>query len=86
MIRRELEIWMRVNHANVVPFLGITYGFGREGNASLVSLWMANGTLDTFLENYDDCLTDAHRLRLVCCGSVLLLVQDSDPRMFFGVT
>ena len=86
MIRRELGIWKRVNHPNIVPFLGITYGFGREGNTSLVLLWMANGTLHTFLENYDDRLTDAHRLQLVCCDSVLVLVQDSDLCVFFAVT
>ena len=70
MIRRELGIWKRVKHPNIVPFLGITYGFGMEGNASLVSLWIPNGTLLTFLENYDDHITDAHRLQLVCCGCV----------------
>ena len=70
MIRREIGIWRRLSHPNIVPLLGITYGFGKEGNVSLVSLWMTNGTLHTFLENYDDHLTDAHRLQLVCCGSV----------------
>ena len=71
MIRREIGIWARVNHPNIVPFLGIAHGFGREGNASLVSLWMPNGTLHTFLENYDDRITDAHRLQWVSCVSVL---------------
>ena len=65
-----MGLWRRVNHPNIVPFLGITYGFGSERNASLVSLWMPNGTLHTFLENYDLYLTDAHRLQLVCYGCV----------------
>lgn len=75
MIRREMGIWKRVNHPNIVPFLGITYGFGREGRASLVSLWMANGTLRAFLVDYDDYLTDVYRLQLVCCGGTLPYVR-----------
>lgn len=72
MIRREIGIWKRLNHPNIVPFLGIAYGFGREGNASLVSLWMPNGNLHTVVEKYNDELTDAHRLQLVCYGSGIL--------------
>ena len=68
MIRREMGIWKRVNHPNIVPFLGTTYGFGKEGNTSLVSLWMTNGTLQALLENYNNHLTDTHRLQLVRCG------------------
>ena len=70
MIRREMGIWKRVNHPNIVPFLGTTYGFGREGNVSLVSLWMTNGALHTLLVNYNDHLTDIHRLQLVRCDRV----------------
>ena len=65
MIRRELGIWRRLEHPNIVPFLGIVYGFRRQGHASLVSLWMASGTLQDFLEEHDDRLTITHRLRLV---------------------
>ena len=70
MIMREVGIWKSVNHPNVVPFLGVTYGFGKEGYASLVSLWMVNGTLHNFLENHNDHLTDVYRLQLVCCDGV----------------
>ncbi|KAF8123322.1 kinase-like domain-containing protein [Boletus edulis] len=65
MIRRELGIWRRLEHQNIVPFLGIAYGFGGQGHASLVSMWMANGSLQSFLAEYDDRLTIAHRLRLL---------------------
>ena len=64
MIRRELGIWSRLSHRNIVPFLGITHGFGKQGSASLVSMWMPHGTLHTFLEAYDDRLAVAHRLQL----------------------
>ena len=65
MIRRELGIWRRLEHPNIVPFLGIAYGFGRQGQASLVSLWMANGSLQSFLGKHDEELTIARRLQLV---------------------
>ena len=65
MARRELGIWRRLDHRNIVPFLGIAYGFGRQGSASLVSSWMPHGTLHTFLEEHDDRLAVAHRLQLV---------------------
>lgn len=64
MIRRELGIWSRLSHRNIVPFLGIVYGFGRQGNTSLVSMWMPHGTLHTFLEAHHDQLTVAHRLQM----------------------
>ncbi|KAN0092693.1 Protein kinase-like domain containing protein, partial [Tylopilus felleus] len=65
MIRRELGIWKRLSHPNIVQFLGIVSGFGRLGNTSLVSVWMSNGTLQGFLQKYDDKLTVAHRLQLL---------------------
>ncbi|KAF9237382.1 kinase-like domain-containing protein [Melanogaster broomeanus] len=63
--RRELGIWRRLNHENVVPFLGIVYGFGQHGCLSLVSSWMPNGTLQEFLAAQGDRLTDARRLQLL---------------------
>ncbi|KAI9568807.1 kinase-like domain-containing protein [Boletus coccyginus] len=56
MLRRELGIWRRLNHTNIVPFLGIAYGFGMDGAMSLVSLWMSNDTLQNCLEVHDDKL------------------------------
>ncbi|KAF8551233.1 hypothetical protein OG21DRAFT_1377060, partial [Imleria badia] len=46
-IRRQLEIWRRLDHPNVLPFLGITAGFSPI--VSLVSQWMSNGTLQQFI-------------------------------------
>ncbi|KAF9237149.1 kinase-like domain-containing protein [Melanogaster broomeanus] len=59
MVRRELGIWRRLEHDNIVPFLGIVYRFGRHDCASLVSLWMPNGTLQRFLVEQDGKLTNA---------------------------
>jgi hypothetical protein len=65
MLRRELGIWRRLDHVNVVPFLGIAHGFGMRGVMSLVSLWMPNGSLHHFLAKHDDNLSLGHRLRFV---------------------
>ena len=65
MLRRELGIWRRLDHINVVPFLGIAYGFGMRGAMSLVSLWMPNESLHHFLAKHDNDLGLAHRLRFV---------------------
>ncbi|KAI9571031.1 kinase-like domain-containing protein [Boletus coccyginus] len=65
MVRRELGIWRRLQHNNIVPFLGIAYGFGMRGTMSLVSLWMPNGTLQEFLTKHDSTLDVMHRLQLV---------------------
>ena len=65
MLRRELGIWRRLKHDNIVPFLGIAYGFGMDGTMSLVSLWMPNETIHKFLENYNDNLGVVHRLQFV---------------------
>ena len=75
MLRRELGIWRRLKHENIVPFLGIAYGFGMDGTMSLVSLWMPNESIHKFLEKYDDNLSAVHRLQLVCpLGSLYSLV------------
>lgn len=67
MIRRELGIWRRLNHVNIVPFLGIGYGFGMLGSMSLVSLWMLSGSLHDFLEKYHNNhnFGVGHRLQFV---------------------
>ncbi|KAI9459983.1 hypothetical protein HD554DRAFT_2135118 [Boletus coccyginus] len=65
MIRRELGIWRRLSHRNIVPFLGIAYGFGKQGSASLVSMWMPHGTLHTFLQAHEGRLAVAYRLQLL---------------------
>jgi len=65
MLRRELGIWQRTEHVNIVPFLGIAYGFGMLGAMSLVSLWMPNGSLHGFLKDHDNTLLVNHRLQFL---------------------
>ncbi|KIJ65401.1 hypothetical protein HYDPIDRAFT_110460 [Hydnomerulius pinastri MD-312] len=61
--RRELGIWKRLDHPNVVPFLGIATGFGPH--PSLVSMWMPNGTLGKFVAQQGVELGIIDRLRLI---------------------
>ncbi|KAH7882654.1 kinase-like domain-containing protein, partial [Phlebopus sp. FC_14] len=62
-LRRELGIWKRLNHPNIVPFLGTASGFGPH--TSLVSMWMPHGTLQSFLTDHDDQLSIADRFHLL---------------------
>lgn len=43
---------MKLKHQNIVPFIGVTAGFGPPETISLVSPWIPNGTLTNFLETY----------------------------------
>ncbi|KIJ67306.1 hypothetical protein HYDPIDRAFT_108020 [Hydnomerulius pinastri MD-312] len=69
ILRRELGIWRRLDHPNIVPFLGVVSGFGPS--VSLVSMWMPNGTLHAYLGKCDSscdstsALSPAQRLRLI---------------------
>lgn len=65
IVRRELRVWRKLSHENVVPFLGVAHGFGLRNSTSLVSLWMPNGTLQSFIANHDNRLIATHRLHLV---------------------
>ncbi|KAF8123356.1 kinase-like domain-containing protein, partial [Boletus edulis] len=84
-MRRELGIWRRLKHKNIVPFLGIAYGFGRPGYASLVSFWMANGSLYSFLARHDHQLTTAHRLQLLLeTANGLCYLHSYEPPVVHG--
>ena len=64
-VHHMLNTWKTLVHPNIVQFFGIAYGFGQRGNASLVSLWMPNGSLRVFLDKYNNRLMIPHRLQLV---------------------
>jgi serine/threonine protein kinase len=62
-LRREIEVWKRLSHANIVPLLGTTDDFGPC--TAMVSPWMDNGNLTVFLESNIATLSDSYRLELV---------------------
>jgi len=53
----------RLEHPNIVPLLGVTYGFGPMLGA--VFPWMSNGSLHSFLKNRGETLTVVERLQLL---------------------
>ncbi|KAG8218109.1 kinase-like domain-containing protein [Butyriboletus roseoflavus] len=83
---RELNVWKRLSHNNIVPFLGIAHGFGMRNSTSLVSLWMPNGTLQNFLVNYDNRLVNTHRLHLLMdiANGLHYLHSFTDPPIVHG--
>ncbi|KAF9230671.1 kinase-like domain-containing protein, partial [Melanogaster broomeanus] len=64
-LRRELGIWRRLNHPNIVPFLGIAYAFGSGHFPCMVSMWMSNGTLTSYIKKCGTELALSNRLQLV---------------------
>ncbi|KAF8836887.1 kinase-like protein [Paxillus ammoniavirescens] len=61
MLCRELSIWARLHHENVLPFYGIAFGFGPL--PAIVGPWAENGTLGDYLARNPDLPT---RVRLLC--------------------
>ncbi|KAG2062404.1 kinase-like protein [Suillus hirtellus] len=62
-IDREIEIWTRLNHRYVLCLHGTATGFGPF--RSLVSPWMPNGTLNSYLTRVYESLTRMDRLRIL---------------------
>ena len=64
-LRRELGIWKRLDHPNIVPLLGKTCGaiFGSDYDC-MVSVWMPRGTLYKYIKN-GETLALSHRMRIV---------------------
>ncbi|KAG2112144.1 kinase-like domain-containing protein [Suillus cothurnatus] len=63
MFRRELGIWKRLRHSNILKFMGTTSDFGLP--VALVAPWMTNGTLTSFLEQNNETLRLHDRLLLL---------------------
>ncbi|KIJ06620.1 hypothetical protein PAXINDRAFT_91732, partial [Paxillus involutus ATCC 200175] len=55
MFCRELSIWARLDHANVLPFYGIAFEFGPL--PAIVGPWAENGTLGGYLARNPDLPT-----------------------------
>lgn len=53
-LRRELIIWGRLIHGNILPLYGVALGFGPF--TAMVSPWAKNGSLTMYLESHRDLL------------------------------
>ena len=65
-MKRELEIWRRLDHPNIVPLLGTASGedFGCD-YPCMVSVWMPHGTLVEYVKHCGNELLLPSRIRLV---------------------
>ncbi|KAG8216990.1 kinase-like domain-containing protein, partial [Butyriboletus roseoflavus] len=65
-LRRELEIWRRLDHPNIVPLLGTARGedFGSD-HPCMVSMWMPHGTLIDYLKHHGTMLSLPGRVHLI---------------------
>ena len=64
-MRREVDVWSRLNHPNILPFYGIEDElFKPENILTIITPWMELGSLDNFVANpgYEP---KAHRERFV---------------------
>ncbi|KAG2349257.1 kinase-like protein [Suillus weaverae] len=62
-IMRELEIYASLNHANILPMYGYTYGFGPF--IAIVRPWAENGNLTTYLAHQGETLTLVRRFQIL---------------------
>ncbi|KAG2361472.1 kinase-like domain-containing protein [Suillus spraguei] len=63
VLRKELEIWKRLQHFNILKFMGTTQAFGPS--EALVAPWIVNGDLTSFLKRNNDALELRDRLLLL---------------------
>jgi len=76
-IRRELEICACLQHENILPVFGYTYGFGLL--MAIVHPWAENGNLTRFLEREDSALKIVRRFKIVSFPSYACeLLTDGD--------
>ncbi|KAG2140918.1 kinase-like protein [Suillus bovinus] len=61
--RRELKVWSRLRHDNIVPLYGTVSGFGRF--IALVCPWYDNGSLSSYLESHGETLSIINRFQLL---------------------
>jgi len=76
-IRRELKICAKLQHENIMPLFGYTYGFGLL--MAIVHPWAENGNLTMFLEREGSALRIVRRFKIVSLpGYVCELQTDGD--------
>jgi len=65
-LHKEIQVWQTLNHENILPLYGITFGFGRNNSMGMVCPWMENGTLNYYLERCGAILSLRDRFRILC--------------------
>ncbi|KIM75199.1 hypothetical protein PILCRDRAFT_681820 [Piloderma croceum F 1598] len=64
-LRKELLVWHKLDHENILPLLGITFDFGRGNPMGMVCPWVENGNLNGYLARHN-ALAEADRFRILC--------------------
>jgi hypothetical protein len=70
VLRKELGIWKRLQHFNILKFMGTTRDFGPS--EALVAPWIVNGNLTSFLSQ-NETLGLRDRLLLVRASRTFLV-------------
>ncbi|KAF8839499.1 kinase-like protein [Paxillus ammoniavirescens] len=73
-LRRELNVWTTLQHENIVELLGVVSGFGLL--PSMVSLWFSNGSLSSYLSNYEAMNLSERQGLLFDIASGLIYLHD----------
>ncbi|OAX32207.1 kinase-like protein, partial [Rhizopogon vinicolor AM-OR11-026] len=96
---REIHIWAILKHQYILPFYGTVEGFGRF--RALVSPWMPNGNLNSYLGRADVTLTmmlkqiteglkylhDTNVIHGDLTSNNVLIAADGSPRLAdFGIS
>ena len=78
---RELGIWRRLDHPNIVLFLGTARGedFGSD-HPCMVSMWMPHGTLIEYVKQRGSMLSVPNRIQLVSTEHFVTLTQFTTGR------
>ncbi|KAF9457808.1 kinase-like domain-containing protein [Collybia nuda] len=63
-LRKEILVWSHLEHPNVLPLLGITYGFGAAGTYGMVCPWIDNGDLSHYLKLHNTLILSERLIML----------------------
>ena len=67
-LNKEILVWQKIDHENIIPLLGITFDFGRDGPMGMVCPWLENGNLNGYLDRCGAALALCGRFRIVSSG------------------
>ncbi|KAF9233557.1 kinase-like domain-containing protein, partial [Melanogaster broomeanus] len=68
-LRREIKVWLNLDHINILPLFGTTTGFSQF--PAMVCPWLENGTLTSYLERRNDNLNNGAKAWFVHSRSVV---------------
>ncbi|KAG8915265.1 hypothetical protein FRC00_006047 [Tulasnella sp. 408] len=76
-LKRELKIWMRVQHPNIAPLLGFTF----DEEIAIISPWFGHGNLSDYLTEHPE----ANRMSLIQgVAAGLAYLHSSIPLIIHG--